>query len=60
MKGKGKVYAFDADRRRLKRLKANAERTGAAIITAKCADFLTVDPLEYPKVGSLYPPPPGS
>ena len=41
----GKVRAFDADRVRLKRLRANAECTGSsAIVTAKCADFLKLDP----------------
>ena len=41
----GGVYAFDADARRLKRLKENAATTGSqGIIRAKCQDFLTVDP----------------
>jgi putative methyltransferase len=41
----GGVYAFDADARRLKRLKENATTTGSqGIIRAKCQDFLTVDP----------------
>ena len=41
----GKVRAFDADRVRLKRLRANAECTGSsAIVEAKCADFLKLDP----------------
>jgi putative methyltransferase len=50
MQGKGKIFAFDADRRRLRRLKDNARATGADIIVPKCQDFLTVDPLEYPNV----------
>eukprot|EP00240_Pyramimonas_obovata_P004185 CAMPEP_0118954756 /NCGR_PEP_ID=MMETSP1169-20130426/58828_1 /TAXON_ID=36882 /ORGANISM="Pyramimonas obovata, Strain CCMP722" /LENGTH=352 /DNA_ID=CAMNT_0006902443 /DNA_START=595 /DNA_END=1650 /DNA_ORIENTATION=- len=53
MRGKGKVYAFDADRRRLRRLKANIEATGASIVTAKNADFLSVDPLDYPQVRAV-------
>lgn len=41
----GGVFAFDADARRLKRLKENAATTGSNnIIRAKCQDFLTVDP----------------
>jgi putative methyltransferase len=41
----GGVFAFDADARRLKRLKENAQKTGSHnIIRAKCQDFLTVDP----------------
>jgi len=41
----GGVHAFDADARRLKRLKENAAKTGSqGIIRAKCQDFLTVDP----------------
>jgi len=39
----GCVFAFDKDPKRLKRLQANAERTGAAdIITAQAADFLAL------------------
>jgi putative methyltransferase len=43
---RGRVLAFDKDPKRLKRLQANAERAGAAgIIQARCADFLSLDPL---------------
>ena len=52
----GGVYAFDADERRLKRLKENAAMTGSdGIIRAKCQDFLTVDPAaeEYASVRAL-------
>ena len=52
----GGVYAFDADAKRLKRLKENATTTGShAIIRAKCQDFLTVDPAnqQYASVRAL-------
>lgn len=53
MQGKGRITAFDADHRRLKRLKANALATGASNIVAKNADFLAVDPCEYPQVRAI-------
>jgi putative methyltransferase len=40
-----KVYAFDKDPKRLKRLQANVARTGAgSIVVPRQADFLTLDP----------------
>ncbi|KAI8463734.1 MAG: S-adenosyl-L-methionine-dependent methyltransferase [Monoraphidium minutum] len=43
----GRVLAFDKDPKRLARLVANAARAGAGgIISAACADFLTLDPTE--------------
>jgi 25S rRNA (cytosine2278-C5)-methyltransferase len=40
-----RVFAFDRDAARLERLRANVKRTGAAdIVTACCADFLSIDP----------------
>lgn len=40
-----KVYAFDKDPKRLKRLQANVNTTGAReIVTVTQADFLTIDP----------------
>jgi 16S rRNA C967 or C1407 C5-methylase (RsmB/RsmF family) len=53
MQGEGRITAFDADHRRLKRLKANAAATGAANIVAKHADFLSVAPAEYPHVRAI-------
>lgn len=48
----GTVYAFDRDPVRLERLKANVETTrSGGIITARCADFLTVDPCTSPYDG---------
>ena len=39
----GRVYAFDSDNFRLKRLKANCQSAGAgSIVKAKCGDFLEV------------------
>lgn len=49
----GKVRAFDADVRRLKRLKANCALAGAGdIVTARCQDFLTLDP-EAPEYAAV-------
>ena len=49
----GKVRAFDADARRLKRLKANCALAGAGdIVTARCQDFLTLDP-EAPEYAAV-------
>lgn len=46
MRGRGTVFAFDKDAKRLGRLQANADATGAAgVIIARQADFLTEDPL---------------
>ena len=45
---KGKVFAYDKDAKRLERLKENVEKTGAArIITPHCADFLSLNPLDF-------------
>jgi putative methyltransferase len=42
-----KVFAFDKDPKRVKRLAANVQRAGAAgIVSAQAADFLSVDPLD--------------
>ncbi|ACO60658.1 predicted protein, partial [Micromonas commoda] len=44
---RGRVRAFDADGKRLKRLARNVSTAGAgAIVDAKRADFLEVDPLD--------------
>lgn len=41
----GKIFAFDRDPKRLGRLEANVALTNSgSIITARCADFLTIDP----------------
>lgn len=53
MQGEGRITAFDADHRRLKRLKANAAATGATNIVAKHADFLSVAPAEFPQVRAI-------
>lgn len=50
-----RVFAFDKDPKRLKRLQANVLHTGAQdIITAERADFLSLDPTapQFIKVGS--------
>jgi 16S rRNA C967 or C1407 C5-methylase (RsmB/RsmF family) len=50
-----RVYAFDKDPKRLKRLVANVDKAGAAgIVSAQQADFLTIDPLDpqYAQVSS--------
>lgn len=45
--GSIRVFAFDKDPKRVKRLSANVERAGAAgIVSAQAADFLSVDPLD--------------
>jgi len=44
MQGRGLVMAFDRDKIRLKRLVANAQVTGASIISAEAKDFMTLDP----------------
>lgn len=52
----GKVIAFDKDPTRLERLKGNAARAGAAgIISARVADFLSIDPSdsEFSKVEAV-------
>jgi putative methyltransferase len=42
-----RVYAFDKDPKRLKRLAANVGRAGAgSIVVPERADFLTIDPLD--------------
>lgn len=49
-----KVSAFDKDPKRLRRLQANIDRTGAGhIVTATQADFLSIDPQapQFAKVG---------
>jgi hypothetical protein len=53
---RSKVLAFDKDPKRLKRLQGNVERAGAAgIIQARCADFLSLDPLapEFAQVSEV-------
>ena len=44
MGNRGTVHAFDKDPRRLARLQRNAAAAGATAISARCADFLTLDP----------------
>jgi 16S rRNA C967 or C1407 C5-methylase (RsmB/RsmF family) len=42
-----KVFAFDKDPKRVKRLAANVEKAGAAgIVSTQRADFLSVDPCD--------------
>jgi len=42
-----RVFAFDKDPKRLKRLAANVDRAGAGgIVLAQQADFLSIDPLD--------------
>jgi hypothetical protein len=42
-----RIYAFDKDPKRLKRLAANVDRAGAGgIVVPQRADFLTIDPLD--------------
>jgi hypothetical protein len=52
-----KVFAFDKDPKRLKRLAANVEKAGAAgIVSAQRADFLGIDPCEpqFAKVSDFH------
>eukprot|EP00955_Chlamydomonas_euryale_P094852 364898-Chlamydomonas_euryale.AAC.3 len=54
--GGGRVIAYDKDEKRLARLRANAERTGASgIIVAHACDFLSVDP-DGPEGVALFTP----
>ena len=46
MGNEGTIFAFDADARRLERLKANARATGASIVRAAHQDFLRADPAD--------------
>lgn len=49
-----RVFAFDKDPKRVKRLQANVEKAGAAgVVVAHRADFLSMDPLDpqFAKVG---------
>lgn len=42
-----KVFAFDKDPKRVKRLAANVEKAGAAgVVSAQRADFLSIDPCD--------------
>lgn len=51
---KGRVLAFDKDPRRYRKLVESSKRAGAEhIIETCCADFLTLDPLEYSHVKGL-------
>ncbi|PNW71282.1 hypothetical protein CHLRE_16g647602v5 [Chlamydomonas reinhardtii] len=52
MRNKGRVIAFDKDPKRLARLKANAERTGASCVQARLQDFLSIDPTD-PEFGQV-------
>jgi putative methyltransferase len=50
-----KVFAFDKDPKRVKRLAANVEKAGAAgIVSAQRADFLSIDPMDpqFAQVGA--------
>jgi putative methyltransferase len=49
MAGRGRVFAFDASAPRLQRLIAASRAAGAeGVITARCADFLALDPAQPP------------
>ncbi|KAJ3062834.1 putative 28S rRNA (cytosine-C(5))-methyltransferase, partial [Quaeritorhiza haematococci] len=52
MRGTGKIYAFDADKRRLQTLRKLCDRAGCTNIDAVHQDFLKVDPTDpkYKKV----------
>jgi hypothetical protein len=50
-----RVFAFDKDPKRVKRLAANVEKAGAAgIVSAQRADFLSIDPMDpqFAQVGA--------
>ncbi|PVG04355.1 S-adenosyl-L-methionine-dependent methyltransferase [Serendipita vermifera] len=51
-RGKGRITAFERDRKRFQTLKKMLERAGATNVITKNLDFLSVDPfdLEYSKV----------
>jgi putative methyltransferase len=55
MKGKGRITAFERDKKRFQTLKMMLERAGATNVTPKNHDFLTVDPFdpEYANVSYM-------
>jgi putative methyltransferase len=56
MKGKGRITAFERDKKRFQTLKMMLERAGAANVTPKNFDFLSVDPFnpDYADVSHMY------
>jgi len=61
MKGKGRITAFERDKRRFPTLEMMLKRAGATSVTPKNQDFLSVDPLDpdYANVSHMfvvYPP----
>jgi hypothetical protein len=56
MHGRGRITAFERDRKRFQTLNFMLERAGATNVVAKNRDFTTVDPLdpEYANVTHMY------
>lgn len=56
MKGKGRITAFERDRKRFQTLEMMVKKAGAANVRIKNQDFLSVDPFdpEYAKVSHMY------
>ena len=47
---KGRIYAFDINRKRLNEMKKNLKLWGATCVDAVCCDFLKVKPADYKDV----------
>lgn len=56
MQGRGRITAFERDRKRFQTLKTMLERAGASNVMPKNQDFLSVDPndVEYANVTHMY------
>lgn len=56
MRGRGRITAFERDKKRFQTLNFMLERAGATNVVAKNRDFTTVDPLdpEYANVTHMY------
>jgi hypothetical protein len=56
MGGRGRITAFERDRKRFQTLNFMLERAGATNVVTKNRDFTTVDPLdpEYANVTHMY------
>ena len=50
MKNKGKIYAFDINKKRLEEMNGNLRRWGVECVEAKRQDFLRVKPSDYDRV----------
>lgn len=46
MNGRGRITAFERDKKRFRTLEAMVKRAGASNVTVKNQDFLTIDPLD--------------